>query len=89
MPDALDGVTVKHLSGGTSILGFKSYDQGRTKGQGETPDFIWSDEEAGLDVYMEGLTRTDATNGITWFTFTPLFRMSEVAQLFDKECGLL
>ena len=52
VPDALDGVTVKHVSGGVSTLGFKSYDQGRTKLQGETLDFVWFDEEPNLDIYM-------------------------------------
>lgn len=42
--DALDSVVVKHVSGGTSVLGFKAYDQGRTKWQGETLDFVWFDE---------------------------------------------
>ena len=39
---------VKHSSGGNSTLGFKSYDQGRTKWQGETLDFVWFDEEPPL-----------------------------------------
>jgi phage terminase large subunit-like protein len=89
VPDALDGVTVKHVSGGVSTLGFKSYDQGRTKWQGETLDFVWFDEEPALDIYMEGLTRTNATGGITWLTFTPLLGMSEVVHLFNRECGPL
>jgi phage terminase large subunit-like protein len=89
VPDALDGVTVKHVSGGVSTLGFKSYDQGRTKWQGETLDFVWFDEEPNLEIYMEGLTRTNATGGITWLTFTPLLGMSEVVHLFNKECGPL
>ena len=37
----LDGLLVKHVSGGWSSLGFKSYDQGRAKWQGETLDFVW------------------------------------------------
>ena len=48
---------VKHSSGGNSTLGFKSYDQGRTKWQGETLDFVWFDEEP------PQLTRTNATGG--------------------------
>jgi phage terminase large subunit-like protein len=89
VPDALDGVTVKHMSGGVSTLGFKSYDQGRTKWQGETLDFVWFDEEPPMDLYLEGLTRTNATGGIVWLTFTPLLGMSEVVHLFDEECGPL
>jgi phage terminase large subunit-like protein len=81
-PDALDHVRVRHAAGGTSTLGFKSYDQGRQKWQGETLDFVWFDEEPDLDVYMEGLTRTNATGGMAWMTFTPLLGMSAVVAMF-------
>lgn len=80
--NALDGVIVKHASGGNSMLGFKSYDQGREKWQGETLDIVWFDEEPPLDVYMEGLTRTNATGGMAWMTFTPLLGMSDVVAMF-------
>src|SRR5262249_30138481 len=89
VPDALDGVVVKHVSGGRSTLGFKSYDQGRTKWQAETLDFVWFDEEPPMDLYTEGLTRTNATQGIVWLTFTPLLGMSEVVYSFDEACGPL
>jgi phage terminase large subunit-like protein len=88
IPHGLDGVTVKHSSGGTSVLGFKSYDQGREKWQGETLNVLWLDEEAPLDVYTEALTRTNATGGIVFTTFTPLKGYSEVVELFIKECGI-
>ena len=81
-PGALDGLTVRHASGGVSTAGFKSYDQGREKWQGETLDFVWFDEEPPLDVYLEGLTRTNATGGMVYLTFTPLLGMSEVVSLF-------
>ncbi len=81
-PDALDHVRVRHVSDGTSTLGFKSYDQGRQKWQGETLDFVWFDEEPDLDVYLEGLTRTNAVGGMAWMTFTPLLGMSEVVAMF-------
>lgn len=83
--DALDNATVKHVSGGISTLGFKSYDQGRQKWQGETLDGVWFDEEPPLDIYMEGLTRTNATGGISMITFTPLLGMSEVVAMFLGE----
>ena len=83
--DALDNVTVKHVSGGVSTLGFKSYDQGRQKWQGETLDGVWFDEEPPLDIYMEGLTRTNATGGIAMITFTPLLGMSDVVAMFLGE----
>jgi hypothetical protein len=43
--DAIDSVLVKHVSGDPSTIGFKSYDQGREKWQGETLDAVWFDEE--------------------------------------------
>jgi phage terminase large subunit-like protein len=87
-PDALDSVIVKHVSGGRSTLGFKSYDQGRTKWQGETLDFVWFDEEPAQDIYFEGLTRTNATDGFVYLTFTPLKGMSDVVHAYIEECGL-
>lgn len=80
--DALDNALVRHVSGGTSTLGFKSYDQGRQKWQSETLDFVWFDEEPPMDIYMEGLTRTNATAGMTFITFTPLLGMSDVVSMF-------
>jgi phage terminase large subunit-like protein len=84
-PDALDSILVKHVSGGLSTLGFKSYDQGREKWQGETLDLVWFDEEPPIDIYMEGLTRTNATGGIVYMTFTPLLGMSEVVRMFLQD----
>jgi phage terminase large subunit-like protein len=86
--DALDSVLVRHSSGEHSTLGFKSYDQGREKWQGETLDVVWFDEEPPMDIYMEGLTRTNATGGIVYMTFTPLLGMSDVVHMFIEECGL-
>lgn len=86
--DAIDSVLVKHASGDNSTLGFKSYDQGREKWQGETLDIVWFDEEPSMDIYMEGLTRTNATGGMVYLTFTPLQGMSDVVHMFITECGL-
>ncbi len=83
--DALDGALVRHAAGGTSVLGFKSYVQGREKWQAETLDLVWFDEESPLDIYMEGLTRTNATGGLVFLTMTPLKGMSDVLMLF-KDC---
>jgi len=70
------------VSGGTSTLLFKAYEQGRAKWQGDTLHGVWFDEEPPLDIYVEGLTRTNATNGIVMLTFTPLKGMSDVVQMF-------
>lgn len=89
--DALDYVTVRWGGGGDvtnyATLGFKSYDQGRTKFQGETLDFGWLDEEPDEDIYTEMLTRTNAVDdGMVFMTFTPLKGMSKaVARFLLKE----
>ena len=82
VPDSVDCVFVRHVSGGISRLYFKSYEKGRSKLQGETLDFAALDEEPPIDIYTEVLTRTNATRGIVWITFTPLLGMSEVVRLF-------
>ena len=88
--DLLDYAVVRWGGGGDvppgeSILRFKSYEQGREKWQGPTLHGVWFDEEPPLDIYVEGLTRTNATGGITIVTFTPLHGMSEVVMLFLTE----
>jgi len=88
-PNALDSIVVKHVSGGRSVLSFKAYEQGRTKWQSETLDFVWFDEEPDHDLYMEGLTRTNATGGMVYLTFTPLKGLSGVVFSFIEECGAL
>lgn len=80
--NALDSVTVRHVSGGVSTCLFKAYEQGRAKWQADTLLGVWFDEEPPLDIYTEGLTRTNATNGISILTFTPLKGMSDVVQMF-------
>jgi phage terminase large subunit-like protein len=82
VPNALDSVTVKHVSGGTSTLLFKSFERGRDKWQGDTLHFIWMDEEPPEAIYTEALTRTNATGGMVYITFTPLLGMSSVVRRF-------
>jgi phage terminase large subunit-like protein len=87
--DAVETILVRHVPGGVSRITLKTYDQGRTRWQGETLDFVWFDEEPPQDIYIEGLTRTNATQGIVWVTFTPLKGMSDVVKRFliDKHVG--
>lgn len=87
--DAVETILVRHVSGGVSRVTLKTYDQGRERWQGETLDFVWFDEEPPEDIYIEGLTRTNATQGIVWVTFTPLQGMSDVVKRFmiDKHVG--
>jgi phage terminase large subunit-like protein len=83
--DAADLITVRHRTGGISTIKFKSYDQGREKWQGVPIDLVWFDEEPPIDIYTEGTTRTNATQGIAYITATPLLGMTEVVRMFYPE----
>lgn len=89
--DAYDTIQVFHSTNGVrdgiSTLHFKSYEQGRTKFQGKGIDFGWADEEPDADIYSEFLTRTVATGGIMFMTFTPLKGRSEVVIRFLDEAS--
>lgn len=89
MADAIEIVYVSHVSGGESILTFKSYDQKREGFQGTDLDVAWLDEEPPLDVYTETLLRTMTTNGIIGITFTPLMGLSEVVMSFCPKGSLI
>lgn len=80
--DAVETILVRHVTGDISRITLKTYDQGRLRWQGETLDFVWFDEEPPEDIYIEGLTRTNATDGIVWITFTPLLGSSSVVRRF-------
>lgn len=83
--DAAETILVRHTGGGQSRVTLKTYDQGRERWQGETLDFVWNDEEPPQDIYSEGLTRTNATGGCVYTTFTPLLGMSGVVKRFLVE----
>lgn len=80
--DLADVIKIKHVSGGWSSLGLKSYQQGRGAFEGTAQHLIWPDEEPPLDVYGEMLIRTATTNGIVMLTFTPLGGISETVRQF-------
>lgn len=87
VPNYLDHIAVKHVTGGTSLIFFKSYADGRQKFQAETIDWIAFDEEPPEDIYSEGLTRTN--NGqrgqFSWLTYTPLMGMSNITHGFLED----
>lgn len=89
VPNLLDNVRIKWGGGGDvqsgeSVLSFKAYEKGREKWQGPTLDGVWFDEESPLDIYTEGLTRTNRgqRGQFVIMTFTPLKGMSDVVSLF-------
>lgn len=77
VPDAVEIVKIKHVSGGTSTLTLKSYDQRREAFQGTEQDVIWLDEEPPHNIYVECLMRTMTTDGLILCTFTPLQGLSD------------
>ncbi len=87
IPDSIETIRVKHSSGGTSILGFKSYDQKRKSFQGTFKDFVWEDEEPPLDIHSECKLRIMDTSGgddpgLLISTYTPLEGLTETVMYF-------
>ena len=81
---AFASITVRHVSGGDSVLSFKSYEQGWQKFQGDKIDFIWMDEEPeDYKVYTEARTRTLDTGGSLIITFTALNGETELYNSFS------
>ena len=77
VPNLIDTVRVlNRLKNNWSLLGFKTYQQGRGSFEGTEKHGIWLDEEPpdtdGLFIYAECLTRTMTTDGMLMITFTPL-----------------
>lgn len=68
----IDFIRVKNVLGGSSVIGFKSCDQGREKFQGTSLDFVWFDEEPPEDVYRECRMRVMDRRGDIFGTMTPL-----------------
>ena len=82
VPYAFQSVLVKHISGGTSTLSFKSYEMSQDKFMGTAIDLIWLDEECPKDIFTQCITRTATTGGITYLTFTPEHGLTEIVKDF-------
>jgi phage terminase large subunit-like protein len=84
---AVDTVSVRHVTGGVSSLGLKSYAEGAEAFAGTAKHGIWFDEECDLETYVEASIRTmivpscDA-GGLCMVTFTPLEGWSDVVEAF-------
>lgn len=68
----IDQIIVKNAFGGTSVIGFKSCDQGRERFQGSSLDFVWFDEEPPREIYEECRMRVFDKQGDIFGTMTPL-----------------
>lgn len=85
VPNALDTVLVKHISGGWSKISFRAYEQGAKKHMGSRIDFGWLDEEPPEDIWAQYLRGTFATKGILIITFTPEEGITKVVHGFINE----
>ena len=82
VPNAVDTILVKHISGGISRCKVKSYAEGRKSFEGTEQDLIWLDEECPMNIYTECVTRTMTTNGLIMLTFTPLEGLTDTVLQF-------
>jgi phage terminase large subunit-like protein len=85
VPNALDSVQVKHVSGGWSKIAFRAYEQGAKKHMGSRIDFGWLDEEPPEDIWAQYLRGTLATKGILIITFTPEEGITKVVHGFIND----
>jgi phage terminase large subunit-like protein len=79
---AADYCTIRHITGGLSVISFKSYDQRREAFQGTEKEVIWLDEEPPMDIYLECLMRGRTVEGMILLTFTPLSGITDVVKSF-------
>lgn len=87
VPNTVDNIVVKHydergVHDGNSTVQFSSYDQGASKWSADTVDLVWFDEEPPEAVYMEGISRTNATHGYAVTSLYPGLGMSAVVRRF-------
>lgn len=87
VPNAYEFIHVKHVSGGTSYIQSKSYDQGRTAFQGRNIDGVWNDEEIDRETYDEELMRVMVTRGLVVTTYTPILGLTELTVWYMEQAG--
>jgi phage terminase large subunit-like protein len=78
VPEGVETIYVRHVSGGRSEVQLKSYDSGVESFYGTKKNVVWLDEECEPGIYSEVLMRTLSTvpgepNGIVIATLTPLW----------------
>lgn len=89
VPQGIDMIQVKHISGGMSTIGFKNYEQPAQALWGVTLDWVWPDEECPQEHYNELLMRTMTTNGLIFNTFTPLKGLTPMVVRFAEKADYL
>lgn len=95
---AIDTIEVAHVSGGTSTIGLKSYDQKPNSFYGTAKHLVWLDEPAPELVYHEMLMRTmmlesnpiwGPAGGRLIHTITPKEGLTRLLADFLRDCDLL
>lgn len=89
VPQGIDIIQVKHISGGWSTIGFKNYEQPLQAFYGTALDWVWPDEECPQEHYNEMLIRTMTTNGLVFNTFTPLKGLTPMVVRFAEKADYL
>ena len=82
---AIGGCSVRHKSGGTSSIEFKSYSQGASAVQGFSAHLVVVDEQPPDEFFSELVKRTmitDQGSGIVYCGFTPLKGMTPLVEKF-------
>lgn len=87
-PHAFEFIAVEHVSGATSYIGSKSYDQGREAFQGRAEHAIWNDEEVPKDVADEQRLRIMTLSGLIIFSYTPINGLTEMTMGFMESAGM-
>lgn len=85
VPNAYSSAMVKHVSGGTSKLSFRAYEQGAQKHMGLRIDFGWMDEEPPAEIWSQYVRATLATHGKLTMTFTPENGITQVVHHFMND----
>ena len=82
VPNAYDAVVVRHVSGQTITIKFRSYEQGPKKHMGSRILYGWCDEEPPADIWSQYIRGTPATNGVLAITMTPEDGMTQIVYEF-------
>lgn len=89
VPQGIDVVQIKHVSGGWSTIGFKNYEQPMEAFYGTALHWVWGDEIMPLNIYNECLVRTMTTKGIIYVTFTPLKGLTPLVVKFCEDADYI
>ena len=81
--NVVDHVDIRHVSGKSSSITFKTYQQGRAGWEGTSFDFVWIDEEpVDHGIFTEAMTRCADRSGKMIVSRTPLYGASKMVDLF-------